>query len=93
MFTTSLSKVSGRKMPVQPQASSEQADAQSRSQVRREMLPIHCHTWTCLSIVTLECTSPAKRFPPKTVNEKKFLSTQLLTFTLTENQSGYSMVL
>ena len=75
------------------QASSEQADAQSRPQVSREMLPVHCHAWTCLSIITLECTSPAKRFPPKTVNEKGFLSTQSLTFVLTKNQSDYSMVL
>ena len=58
------------------QASNKQADAQSRPQVSREMLPIHCHAWTCLSIVAFECTSPAKRFPPKTVNENKFLSTQ-----------------
>ena len=48
----------------------------------REMLPVHCHAWTCLSIVTLECTSPAKRFPPKTVNEKKFISNQSLIFIL-----------
>ena len=74
-----------RKMPVRMQALSEQANAQSRPQVCREMLPIHCHAWTCLSIVTLECTSPAKRFPPKTVNEKKFPSTQSLTFILTEH--------
>ena len=88
-----LFKVSSRKTRVPPQGSSEQADGQSSPQVSREMLPIHCLAWTCLSIVKLECTSPAKRFPPKTVNEKKFLSTQSLTFILTENQSGYSMVL
>ena len=41
-----------------------------------EMLPIHCRAWACLSNATLECTSLAKRFPPKTVNAKKFLSTQ-----------------
>ena len=29
------------------------------------MLPVNCHAWTCLSIVMLECTSRAKRFPPK----------------------------
>ena len=75
-------------MPVRLQASSEQADAQSRPQVSREMLPIHCHVGACLSIVTLECTYPAKRFPPKTINEKKFPSAQSLTLILTENQSG-----
>ena len=80
-------------MPFLPQASSEQAEAQSRPQVSRQMPPIHCHDWTCLSIVTLERTSPAKRFPPKTVNENKFLSTQSLTFILTKNQSDYSMIL
>ena len=53
------------------QASSEQANAQSRRQVSREMLLVHWQAWACLSIVTLECTSPAKRFPPKSVNEKK----------------------
>ena len=65
--------------PARPlyQASSEYADA----------------TWTCLSIVTLECTSPAKRFPPKTVNEKKFHPTQSLTFILAKKQSDYYMVL
>ena len=55
------------------QASSEQPDEQSRPQVGRKMLPIHCHDLTCLSIVTLECRSSAKRFPPKAVNEKEFL--------------------
>ena len=49
-------------------------------------MTVHCHAWTCLSIVTYECKSPAKRFPPKTVNEKKFLSTQSLPFVLTKNQ-------
>ena len=53
---------------IQLQASSEKADASS----------------TCFSIVTLECTSPAKRFPPKTVNEQKFLSPQSLTFILNQ---------
>ena len=67
---------SSRKTGLRPHASGEQADAQSRPQVSREMLPVHCHAWTCLSIATLECTSPAKRFPSKTVDEKKFLSTQ-----------------
>ena len=62
---------------IQLQASSEKADASS----------------TCFSIVTLECTSPAKRFPPKTVNEQKFLSPQSLTFILTKNQSSYRIVL
>ena len=57
-----------------------------RPQVSREMLPVHCHAWTYLSIVTLECTSPAKRFLPKTVNEKKVLTTQSLAFILIENQ-------
>ena len=67
-------------------------DTQSRSQVSRKMLPVHCHAWTCISVVTLECTSPAKRFPPKTVNEKKFLSTQSLIFILSQNQSDFSIV-
>ena len=84
---------SSSKMPVGMQASSEQVDAQSRPEVSREMLYIYCHAWTCLSIVTLECTSPAKRFSPKTANEKKFLSTQSLTFILIQNQSDDSMVL
>ena len=65
-----------RKTRVSGQASSEQANGQSKLQVSREMLPIHCHDSTCLSNATLECTSPAKRFFPKTVNEKKFLFTQ-----------------
>ena len=56
-------------------------------------IPIHCHAWTYLSIVTLKCTSSAKRFPPKIVNEKKFLSIESLTFILTKNQSDYSMIL
>ena len=77
------------KNPLIPQTSSEQADAGSSPQVGREMLPIHCQALTCLSIVTLECTSPAK----KAVNEKKFLFTQPLTFILTINQLDYSMVL
>ena len=59
---------SSRKTRVQLQASSEQADDQIRPQVSKEILPIHCHAWTWLSIVTLECTSPTKRFLPKTVN-------------------------
>ena len=80
-------------MRLQFQGSSEQADTQSRPQMSREMLPAHYHAWTCLFIVTLECTSPAKIFPTKTVNEQKFLSTQSLTFILTKNQSDYSMVL
>ena len=65
-----------KETPLRSQTSSEQADAQSRTQVSREMLPVHCHAWKFLSIVTLECTSPAERFPPKIVNEKKFLSIQ-----------------
>ena len=67
---------SSRKVGLRGQASSEQADGPGKPHVNREMLPIHCHAWTCLSSATLECTSPAKRFPLKTVNEKKFLSTQ-----------------
>ena len=67
---------SNRKVGLRPQVSSEHADAHSRPQVSREMLPVHCHAWTCLSIVALECTSPVKRFPPKTANEKNFFSTQ-----------------
>ena len=50
-------------------------------------MPVHSQAWTCLSIVKLECTSPAKRFLPKTVNDQKFSSTQSLTFTFTKNQS------
>ena len=64
---------------------SEQADAQSRSEVSR-LLPIHCHNWICLSNATLECTPPVKRFPSKTANENNFLSTQSLTFIITVNQ-------
>ena len=45
------------------EASSEYADA----------------SWTCLSIVTLECTLSAKRF----------LSTQSLALILTKSQSDY----
>ena len=74
------------------QASNEQADSESRPQVSREVLPIHCQAWTCPSIVMLNYTSPAKRFLPKIVNEKKYLPTQLLTFILTKKQSDYSMV-
>ena len=48
----------------------------------RQILPIHYHTSTCLSIVTLECTSPAKRFSMNTVNEKKFFSPQSLSFLI-----------
>ena len=77
---------SSRKILLPRQASSEQADVQSRPEVSREMLRIHCHAWTCLSIVMLECSSSAKRFLSKTVNEKKFLSSQSLTFILTDNQ-------
>ena len=40
----------------------------------------------------LECTSPAKRFPPKTVNEKEFLSTQSLTFVLTRTNEHYNKI-
>ena len=83
--------ISDRIMPFLCQASSEQAEAQSRLKKSRQMLPILYHAWTCLSIVTLECTSSAKRFLPKTVNEKKFLSTQSLTFILTKIQSDYNM--
>ena len=43
-----------RKTRVSPQPPSEQADAQSRPRVSREMLPVHWKAWTCLSIVTLE---------------------------------------
>ena len=68
-------------------------DYSCRPQVSREMLPVHCQASTCLSNATLECTSPAKRLPPKTVNEKKFLSIQSLTFILSKNQSDHSMVL
>ena len=67
---------SNKKIGLSSQGSSEQADAQSMPQVSREILPIHCHTLTCLSNAMLEFTSPAKRFPPKATNEKKFLSTQ-----------------
>ena len=61
---------SSRKTRLQPQVLREQADVQSRPQVNREMLPIHFNAWSSLSIFTLEWTSPAKRFPPKTANEK-----------------------
>ena len=74
-----------KEAPLQPQASSEQTDAEIRSQVSREMLLVHCQAWTCLSIVTLDCTSSAYRFLPKTFNEKKFLSTPSPTFILTKN--------
>ena len=84
---------SNRKVKLSSQASSEQADTQSKPQVSIQMLSINFHAWAYLSIVMLECTLPAKRFPPKTVNEKKFLSTQSLIFILTKNQSDYSMVL
>ena len=67
---------SNRKVGLRPQVSSEHAVAHSRPQVSREMLPVHCHAWTCLSIIALECTSPVRRFPPKTANEKNFFSTQ-----------------
>ena len=63
--------ISSKKRRIRAQASREQADAQSRPQVSREMLPIHCHAWTCLSIIMLECTSPAKWFPPKTEKKRK----------------------
>ena len=39
----------------------------------KEMLRVLCQAWTWLSIVTVKCTSPAKKFPPKTANEKSFL--------------------
>ena len=65
---------SSRKTPLSLQDPRKQADAQSRSQVSRQMLPIHCHAWTCLFIVTFECTSPTKRFPPKTAKWKEIPS-------------------
>ena len=34
----------------------------------------------------LDCILPAKKFPPKTANEKKYLSTQSLIFILTKNK-------
>ena len=34
----------------------------------------------------LDCILPAKKFRPKTANEKKYLSTQSLIFILTENK-------
>ena len=74
-------------MSLRGQASSEQAEPQSSPQVSREILPIHCHPWKCLSNATLECASHAKTFPAKTVNERNyFLSTPSLTFILAENQ-------
>ena len=57
--------ISSRKTRLSPQTSIEQADAQSRPQVSKEMLPVHWQDWTCLSNATLECTSPAKRIPLK----------------------------
>ena len=41
--------------------------------------------------ITLDCTSPVKRFPSKTLSEKKFFSTQSLTVILTKNESDYHM--
>ena len=76
---STFSYISSRKPRTRPQASSEQADAQSRPQVSREMLPIHCHVWTCLSNATLECTSPAKRFPLKTANLNSTSTTKTRT--------------
>ena len=58
-------QICSRKVGLRSQALSKQADAQSRPKVGREMLAIKCLAWECLSIATLECTSPAKRFPPK----------------------------
>ena len=37
-------EISSRKMAFLPQASNEQADAQNRPLVSRQMLPFHCHT-------------------------------------------------
>ena len=82
---------SSRKTRLRRQASNEQADAQSMSQVSREMLPIHCHGCSCLSNAMVEYTSPVKRFPPKTANEKKLLSTESLTFTLTKIEPDYRL--
>ena len=84
---------SRRKIGLQRQASSEHADAQSRHQVSREMLLVHWQAWICLSIVTHEYTLTTKRFPPKTVNEKKFLSSQSVTFVFTKNQPDYWHIL
>ena len=64
-----------KETPLRPQASNEQADAQGSSEVSKEMLPAHFHALTCLSVVTLEYTSPANRFPSKAVNEKEYLPT------------------
>ena len=41
---------SSRKMQLRPQASSVQADAQSKPQMSRQMLPIDCHASTCLDM-------------------------------------------
>ena len=59
MVLNSPTKASSRKVRLLLQVSSEQVDAQGRPQVSWEMLPIHCHAWTCLSIVTLEYKSSA----------------------------------
>ena len=75
MFTAN----SSRKTGLPPQVSSEQPDAQSRPQVGREMLPIHCHAWTCLSNATPECTSPTKRFPLKTASLNSTSTTKTRT--------------
>ena len=50
-----------RKTRIRVQTSKERADSQSRLQVIREMLPIHYHAWTWLSIVTLECIQDSCR--------------------------------
>ena len=61
-------------------ASSEQADAHNTASNLKWVgrckldMSVHCYAWTSLSIDMLEWASTAKRFPLKTVNEKKFLS-------------------
>ena len=82
---------SSRKTRLRRQTSNDQADAQSRSQVSKEMLPIRCHGCSGLSNAMVECTSPVKRFPPKIANEKKLLSTESLTFILTKIEPDYRL--
>ena len=57
-----------------------------RSQVSRQMPRVDhkwvrrcCLSWTCLFNATLECTSPAKRFPLKTANLKSTSTTKTRT--------------
>ena len=68
-----------RKTRLSPQASSEHADAQSRPQVSREMLPVHWQARIYLSNAIFECTSFVKRLPPKTANLNSTSTTKTRT--------------